>query len=96
MQIWKINFVEMLGDMEYLECQYAIAETFDEAQDIAHEIFMNYFGDETEIVNGNVSDGYSRLVEIRDIEEFTGINCHTRNGDEILVPILINSHQNSI
>jgi hypothetical protein len=39
---------------------------------------MNYFGDETEIVSGNVTDGYSRVVEIRDIEEFTGIHCHTK------------------
>jgi hypothetical protein len=87
MNIWKINFVEILGDMEYLEYQYAIAETYEDALEIAYRLYINYFGVETEEEDGHITDGYNRTVDLRGIEEFTELSCHTKSGKEVLVPI---------
>jgi len=87
MKIWKINFVEEIGDMEYLECQYAIAETLEDALDIAHNIYKNYYDCDTEEEDSYVTDGYMRSVVLKNIEEFAELPCHTKNGKEVLVPI---------
>jgi len=92
MKIYRIQFLETIDTfntpLEYLEYQYVAAEDFDTVQDIAHEMWMNYFGDETKHEKNLITDGDFRSVELKDTEEFDSLYCvFNKDLDDVRVPI---------